>query len=75
MSLPFHNRRPLGRYRQIATALAQHGLGWLVVDLGMADLIPFHKGRFGHSQRDLPYTRPEHVRICLLYTSPSPRDS
>lgn len=65
MSLPFHNRRPLGRYRQIATTLARHGLGWLVVDLGMADLVPFHKGHFGHSRRDLPYTRPEHVRMLL----------
>ena len=65
MSLPFPNRRPLGRYRQIAAALARHGFGWLVIDLGMADLVPFHKGYFGHSRRDLPYTRPEHVRMLL----------
>lgn len=65
MSLPFHNRRSLGRYRQIAAALARHGFGWLVIDLSMAELVPFHKGYFGHSQRDLPYTRPEHIRMLL----------
>jgi ubiquinone biosynthesis protein len=65
MSIPFYNRRALGRYRQIAAALVRHGFGWLVIDLGMTDLVPFHKGYFGHSRRDLPYTRPEHVRMLL----------
>jgi len=57
--------RHLSRYRQIATSLARHGLGWMALDLGLGSLIPFHKGLLGHPQRDEPYTRPEHFRMVL----------
>lgn len=28
-------------------------------------MVPFHWGLLGHPRRELPYTRPEHVRMCL----------
>ncbi|HMO57211.1 MAG TPA: AarF/ABC1/UbiB kinase family protein [Roseiflexaceae bacterium] len=55
----------LDRYQQIAAILVRHGLGWLALDLGLGDLIPFHKGLLGHPTRTTPYTRPEHVRMAL----------
>lgn len=53
------------RYREIARILARHGLGWLVMQLGLGDLISFHRGLLGHPQRQVPYTQPEHVRMAL----------
>jgi len=32
------------RYREIASILSRHGLGWVVLELGLGDLIPFHRG-------------------------------
>lgn len=62
---PRSRSRHLNRYRQIAAALARHGLGWVVLELGLGDLAPFHKGLLGHPRQDAPYTRPEHVRMVL----------
>jgi ubiquinone biosynthesis protein len=59
------NHRHIKRYRQIATVLARHGLGWLALELGLGDLLPFHKGLLGHPTRTTPYTRPEHTRMAL----------
>jgi ubiquinone biosynthesis protein len=53
------------RYREIANALARHGLGYLVGVLGLDRLVPFHWGLLGHPRRAEPYTRPEHVRMAL----------
>lgn len=53
------------RLRQIVGALARHGLGWLVVELGLGRLLPFHKGLLYHTRREAPYTQPEHVRLAL----------
>lgn len=58
-------RHHLSRYRQVASTLTRHGLGWLVVALGLADLIPFQRGLWGHPRRQAPYTRPEHLRLAL----------
>ncbi|MCZ7574356.1 MAG: AarF/ABC1/UbiB kinase family protein [Ardenticatenaceae bacterium] len=63
--MPILGRRHLTRYRQIAGALARHGLGWVVLELGLGDLIPFHTGLLGHPRREEPYTRPEHFRMAL----------
>ncbi|MHB0858993.1 MAG: ABC1 kinase family protein [Anaerolineae bacterium] len=57
--------RHAGRYREIAAALARHGLGWLVLQLGLGDLIPFERGLLGHPRRAVAYTRPEHFRLAL----------
>jgi ubiquinone biosynthesis protein len=59
------SRHHLSRYREIASILARHGLGWVVLELGLGDLIPFHRGLLGHPRRDVPYSRPEHFRMAL----------
>jgi len=53
------------RTREISRVLARHGLGYLVDRAGWDALVPFHRGLFGHPQRTLPYTRPEHVRMAF----------
>lgn len=58
-------RAHLGRYRQIASTAARHGLGFLVSEFGLGWMVPFHWGLLGHPRRELPYTRPEHVRMFL----------
>ena len=59
------NRHHLGHYRQITSILARHGLGWVALELGLGNLLPFHKGQLGHPRRDIPYTRPEHFWIAF----------
>ncbi|QGG96944.1 phosphotransferase [Actinomarinicola tropica] len=58
----FPHRR---RLRQIASAAARHGLGYLAGPAGLGRLAPFQRGWLGHERRDSPYTRPEHVRLAL----------
>lgn len=58
-------RAHLGRYRQITTTAARHGLGFLVGEIGLAWMVPFHWGLLGHPKREAPYTRPEHLRMFL----------
>ncbi|MDE3074764.1 MAG: AarF/ABC1/UbiB kinase family protein [Chloroflexota bacterium] len=53
------------RYRQIASALTRHGLGYLVGLLGLERWIPFHKGLLGHPRRETPYSQAEHLRMVL----------
>lgn len=55
----------LKRYREIATILTRHGLGWLALELNLGGLIPFHWGLLGHPKRRLPYTQAEHIRMAL----------
>lgn len=55
----------LKRYREIATILARHGLGWLALELNLGGLIPFHWGLLGHPRREEPYTQAEHMRMAL----------
>lgn len=57
--------RHFRRYREIATTLGRHGLGWLALDLNLGRLIPFHRGLFGHAKRREPYTQAEHMRMAL----------
>ena len=57
--------RHLSRFREIATILARHGLGWLVIQLGLSDLAPFQRGWFGHPPRETPYTQAEHFRMAF----------
>ncbi len=53
------------RSREIASILARHGLGWLVVQIGLGDLVPFERGWLGHPARVAPYTQAEHLRMAL----------
>jgi ubiquinone biosynthesis protein len=55
----------LKRYREIASALSRHGLGYLVGVFGLERFVPFQRGLLGHARREEPYTRPEHVRLAL----------
>lgn len=57
--------RHLTRYREIATILAKHGLGWVVVQVGLDDLVPFQRGLLGHAPRETPYTQAEHFRMAF----------
>lgn len=57
--------RHLARYREIATILAKHGLGWVVVQLGLGELVPFQRGLLGHAARETPYTQAEHFRLVF----------
>ncbi len=56
---PKRRRRHLARYRQIATVLARHGMGYLTHMVGLGRLVPFHLRHRAH------VTRPEHVRMAL----------
>lgn len=55
----------LRRSREIASVLTRHGLGWLVVRVGLSGLVPFERGWLGHPARETPYTRAEHLRMAL----------
>lgn len=53
------------RLAQIVAVMSRHGLGYLLGRFGLESLLPFHKGRLGHTARDEPYTRPDHLRLAL----------
>jgi len=53
------------RYREIATILGRHGLGWLALQLNLGGLVPFHWGLLKHPRREEPYTQAEHIRMAL----------
>ncbi len=55
----------LHRAREVAAAFARHGLGWLVVQLGLGNLLPFEHGLLGHPPRETPYRQAEHVRMAF----------
>ena len=57
--------RLLQRSRQIASVMTRHGLGWLVVRIGLGGFVPFEQGWLGHPVRDMAYTRPEHLGMAL----------
>ena len=53
------------RYRQIATVLAQHGLGVLIDILGLGRLVDFRLRLLGRPRRTNHYSTPERVRMVL----------
>ncbi len=53
------------RYRHVARVLARHGFGYLVDELRLSRLVPFHWGLFGHRRKPTPYTQPEHLRLVF----------
>lgn len=61
----FARGRLLRRSREITAILTRHGLGWLVGQAGLGDLIPFERGWFGHPARETPYAQAEHLRLAL----------
>ncbi len=59
------------RYRQIASILARHGLGYLLVDIGLGRYLPFHRGWLGHMRQAQPYSRADHLRLALEELGPT----
>ncbi|MBI4491647.1 MAG: AarF/ABC1/UbiB kinase family protein [Chloroflexi bacterium] len=55
----------LDRYRQVVQILVRHGFGYLVNQLGLGHLVPFHWGLLGHRRRPMPYTQAEHLRLAF----------
>jgi len=55
----------LRRWREIASILTRHGLGWFLAEVGSESLIPFQRGWLGHPRRETPYGRAEHWRMAL----------
>lgn len=53
------------RVREVAAVLSRHGAGYLLVRLGLEELLPLHKGRLGHAARNAAYTRPDHLRLAF----------
>ncbi len=62
---PHRRGQLLRRSREITSALTRHGLGWLVVRVGLGNLIPFERGWLGHPVRETPYSQAEHLRMAL----------
>jgi ubiquinone biosynthesis protein len=61
----FARGRLLRRSREIASSLGRHGLGWLVVQVGLGGLLPFERGWLGHPAQAAPFTQAEHLRMTL----------
>lgn len=53
------------RLKQIVSVLTRHGLGYLPERFGLGHLLPFQHGLLGHTARDEPYTRADHLRLAL----------
>ena len=66
---PLTRRR---RVTEVAAAFSRHGIGYLLLRLGLEGAAPLHRGLLGHVARDDPYTRPDHLRLALeeLGTTP-----
>ncbi|MBI4317202.1 MAG: AarF/ABC1/UbiB kinase family protein [Chloroflexi bacterium] len=45
--------------------LFRHGFGYLVNQLGLGHLVPFHWGLLGHPRRARPYTQAEHLLLAF----------
>ncbi|GEM86021.1 ABC1 kinase family protein [Meiothermus granaticius] len=61
----------LNRYREITAALTRHGLGYLVMELGLGRYLPFNRGLLRHRPREAPYTRADHLRLALEDLGPT----
>ena len=56
---------PIDRYRRVVQILGRHGFGYLVNQLGLGHLVPFHWGLLGHVRRPQPYKQAEHLRLAF----------
>ncbi|MCS7171504.1 MAG: AarF/UbiB family protein [Aquificaceae bacterium] len=56
-----HARRKV----HIAKVLAKHGFGFMLSNLGLGYLVPFHWGILGHKRRKEKYTQEEHLRMAF----------
>ncbi len=66
----FRQARYLGRYRQIAQVLGQHGFGYLVAQLGLLPLLSLPRRIVRHPAPD-PLNGPERLRLVLVDLGPT----
>ena len=66
----FRQARYLGRYRQIAQVLGQHGFGYLVEQLGLLPLLSLPRRVMRHTVPDSP-SGPERLRQVLIDLGPT----
>ncbi|MEJ2050114.1 MAG: AarF/ABC1/UbiB kinase family protein, partial [Calditrichota bacterium] len=66
--IPFRHTK---RYREIAVVMLRHGLGWLLFQLGLGGLVPYHRGIFGHPKRQERYSAAEHLRMAFEELGPT----
>ena len=71
MLLNKRKHRNFKRYAEILSILSRHGLGWLILELDLGFLVPFHWGLLGHPKRKEPYNKPEHIRMALEDLGPT----
>ena len=63
--------RNMKRFREITAILIRHGFGWLIVELGLGRLVPFHWGLLGHPRRKQVYSAAEHLRMAFEELGPT----
>lgn len=63
--------RRVKRFKQIISVLLRHGMGWLIVELGLGGLVPFHWGLWGHPRRKMRYSAAEHLRMAFEELGPT----
>ncbi len=63
--------RNMKRFREIVSILIRHGFGWLIVEMGLGKLIPFHWGLLGHPRRKQVYSAAEHLRMAFEELGPT----
>jgi len=63
--------RNVRRFREIVSILIRHGFGWLIVEMGLGKLVPFHWGLLGHPRRKKRYLAEEHLRMAFEDLGPT----
>jgi len=70
-SEPWTRRQRWRREREIAGALARHGIGLTLVQARLGWMLPYQWGLLKHPRRDEPYSGPEHVRMAFEDLGPT----
>jgi len=70
-SAPWTRRQRWRREREIAGALARHGIGLTLIQAKLAWMLPYQWGLLRHPRRQEPYSGPEHVRMAFEDLGPT----
>ncbi len=68
---PWTKRERWKREREMASALARHGIGLTLVQAKLGWVLPFQWGLLKHPRRDEPYSGPEHLRMAFEDLGPT----
>ncbi|MFV1998844.1 MAG: ABC1 kinase family protein [Acidimicrobiia bacterium] len=68
---PWTRRQRWRREREIAGALARHGIGLTLIQAKLAWMLPYQWGLLKHPRRDEPYSGPEHLRMAFEDLGPT----